>query len=438
MMLDHLGESEAAAAILRAIETLMTEGGPRTRDLGGQSGTEEVGKALADLRGMRITATRSGSPLGQALAVPPEAWAGKPVTVRRAVPPAQNGPPWWDVSFQPVMGDGRPLAIVGSITPAGEPPVRGGFELPASVGAVRGELAAGFGFDLLAGPSPAAERLMVLARHAASTTAPLWLVGEAGTGKKTLARVIHHHGPSKDRAFVAVDCGGLPAYLLEVQLFGRGGLAYGGHLGTVYLSDPAALPRELQDRLVTLFTVPRAKAPRLICGSAKPAAALAAAGTLLPRFHTALATLEVAVPPLRERLPDLPRLVDRLVPRFSLTPNPLPLTPALLEVLRAHPWPGNLRELADVLQGAAAKAGDSPLSADHLPRRLRERLLAVAPPRDKPPTLDAVLEAVERRLIQHALSQADGAQAAAATRLGIPRARLWRRAVALGLAKGEA
>ncbi len=389
-----------------------------------------TGKTLAALRGMRITATRSGSPLGQALAVPPETWGGKPVTVRRAVPPRGDGPPWWDVSFQPVMGDGRPLAVVGCVTPAGEPSVRGGFKLPAAVGALRAEVAGAFGFDLLAGPSPVAERLMTQARHAASTAAPLWLVGEPGSGKRTVARVVHHHGPTKDRAFVAVDCAGLPGYLLEVQLFGRGGLAYGGHLGTVYLSDPAALPRELQDRLLTLFTVPRPKAPRLVCGSTRPAAELVAADTLLPKFHTTLAVLEVRIPPLRDRLADLPRLIDRLLPRFGLSA----LATGTLDVLRAHPWPGNLRELADVLQTAAVKAGDTPLSPDHLPRRLREQLLAVGPPRDKPPSLDTVLEAVERRLIQHALTQANGAQAAAATRLGVPRARLWRRAVALGLA----
>ncbi len=392
-----------------------------------------TGKKLSDLRGMRVTATRSGSPLGQALAVPPEAWAGKPVTVRRAIPPRGDGPPWWDVSFAPVMGDGKPLAVVGSITVAGEPPARGGFKLPAAVGTLRGELAGAFGYDLLAGTSTVAERLVAQARFAATTTAPLWLTGEPGSGKRTVARIVHHHGPTRERAFVAVDCGGLPGYLLEVQLFGRGGLAYGGHLGTVYLSDPAALPRELQDRLLTLFTVPRPKAPRLICGATTTAAELVATGTLLPRFHTALSVLEVRVPPLRDRLDDLPRFTDRLLARFSLTPGPWPLAPAVLDVLRAHRWPGNLRELAGVLQAAVAKAGDTPLSADHLPRRLRERLLA-GPPREKSPTLDAVLEAVERQLIRHALAQADGAQATAAARLGVPRARLWRRAVALGLA----
>jgi hypothetical protein len=388
-----------------------------------------TGKPLANVRGMRLSALRSGSPLGQALAVPPEAWARSPTTVRRAVPPACDGPPWWDISFVPVMGDSRPLAVVGSIAPVGEPPARGGFRLPAAVGAIAGELAAAFGFDLLAGSSPLAERLVSQARHAAATTAPLWLVGEPGSGKRTVARVVHHHGPTRERAFWAVDGAGVPGYLLEMQLFGRGGLAYGGHLGTVYLADPAALPRDTQERLAHLFSVPRPKAARLICGAAAPAADLVAAGKLVPKFHTQLSTLEVRVPPLRDRPDDLPKLLDRLASRSGVGPA----SPDALALLRGYPWPGNLRELAAVLYDP----GEGPLTADALPRRFREHQLAAEAVKPAAhPKLDAVLEAVERRLIQHALALADGNQQLAATRLGVPRPRLWRRAVALGLTKG--
>jgi DNA-binding NtrC family response regulator len=397
-----------------------------------------VGKPLSQARGMRLTALKSGTALGQALAPPAEAWGGRPCQARRPVPPADAGPPWWDIAFTPFAGPGgRVLGVLGTVAVVGEKGPRGSFKLPAAVAELAAAHAGGFGFDRLAGPTPATERLLSQARLAAATTAPVWVVGEPGTGKETLARVVHHNGPTRDRAFLGVDCHGVQPYLIETQLYGKGGLAYGGHLGTVYLKDPAALPRDLQERLAGLFTVPRPKAPRLVCGATASPAELVAAGALVAKFHTALSVLELRVPPLRDRLDDLPLLTDRLLDRF-LTPAGLKPTLAddALPVLRAHRWPGNVRELADVLADAVSAAGDSPVSAGHLPRAVRERFLIAAgppPPAAKSWTLDAVLEAVERRLIELALKQAGGSQTAAAERLGVFRARLGRRIEALGL-----
>ncbi|MFO0849699.1 MAG: sigma 54-interacting transcriptional regulator [Gemmataceae bacterium] len=389
-----------------------------------------TGKTLAQARGMRLTALKSGSALGQALAPPAEAWAGRPCQARRPVPPADAGPPWWDVAFTPFAGDGgKVLGVLGAVTAVGEKGPRGSFKLPAAVAELAAAHAAGFGFDRLAGPTPATERLVAQARLAAATTAPVWIVGEPGTGKETLARVVHHAGPTRERAFFGVDCHGIQPYLIETQLFGKGGLAYGGHLGTVYLKDPAALPRDLQERLAGLFAVPRPKAPRLICGATSPAAELVAAGRLVPTFHTALSVFELHVPPLRERLADLPRLVDRLPDKPTLADDVWP-------VLRSYYWPGNVRELAELIADAAAAAGNGAVTAAHLPRVVRERhLIASVPPlpAKKPWTLDGVLEAVERRLIELAMWQANGSQTAAAEQLGVFRARLGRRIEALGL-----
>ena len=254
----------------------------------------------------------------------------------------------------------------------------------------------------------------------------MWLLGESGSGKETAARVIHHAGPNRDRTFVGVDCTGIQPFLVESVLFGHGGLLASGHIGTLYLKDPAALPRDLQQKLADCFTENQT-APRLISGSTRSAQEEAAAGKLVSEFHTALSVLELRVPPLRERLDDLAKLVARFLPGVKVDAK-------ALDVLRVQPWAGNLRELADALAEAAKAASDGPVKREHLPRELRVRAgieVLAAPP--KPLTLDPLLEAVEKRLIQLALHRANNHQTDAADLLGIFRARLWRRLEALGV-----
>jgi transcriptional regulator with PAS, ATPase and Fis domain len=391
-----------------------------------------TGKPLTKIRGMRVSARRSASPLGQALAAPPEVWAGQTARSRRPVPPAESGPPWWDVTFVPLPGDGRMLGVIGLVSPVGER-ARGGPKVSPALADLRREHAAAYPFELFAGPSPASERLLNQARLAAQVTAPVWIVGEPGSGKETLARVIHHNSPTRERAFLGLDCAGLQPALVESLLFGKGSLAGSGRLGTVYLKDPAALPANLQDRLAGLHTAAKANLPRLVCGSARPAVEEVRAGRLIPPFHTALAVLELRLPPLRERLDDLPAVTDRLLDRFADKPA---VAEDVWSVLRSYDWPANLRELADVLGQAVRRAEGGPVTRDHLPRLVREKHLIASEPHPaagKTWTLDGVLEAVEKRLIELALRKTGNSQTEAAELLGVFRARLWRRMEALAI-----
>ena len=384
-----------------------------------------AGVKLADTLGLVCSARRHGTPLAAALAPTPDALAGKPDKARRPAPPLVTGPPWWDVSFTPLAGDdGTVIGFVGSITVVGEPVPASARKIPAAVAAVRERHAGHFTFDLLAGPSPATERFVSQLRHAANSDAPVWLVGEPGAGKETAARVIHHAGTRREKAFLGIDCRGLQPFLIESLLFGHGGLADSGRVGTVFLKDPAALPRDLQQRIAELFTEGKAGGPRLVCGSNRTAAEDVTNGNLRPEFHTALSVLELRVPPLRDRKEDLPRLVAHFLPGVVVEL-------AVFEVFAALPWPGNLRELRAVLLDAAPPTG--PLKRDHLPHELRVRagLPAVSP--KPPPKLDAVLEAVEKRLIRAALAKAGGNATKAADALGVFRTRLLRRIEALGL-----
>lgn len=386
------------------------------------------------LRGMRISARRSAGLLSQSLAPPAEVWAGREAQVRRIAPDADTGPPWWDFSFLPLPDDqGRILAVLGTLRVHGEFNRSASAVLPA-IGELRRQHAATFPLDLFTSQTPDGQRLGVQIRHAATSLAPVWIIGEPGTGKETLARVIHQAGPGRDRPFVALDCESIQPYLLESILFGKGGILAGG-ISTVFLKYPARLPRDLQQRLVETWTAPESRIPRVISASGQPAIQDVQAGQLIPEFHTQLSVWELTLPPLRDRLDDLPRLMDTLLRRVPSLSTPEVANDALLS-LQAHRWPGNIRELDQVLTTARERAGSGPIRREHLPRSVQESSLLTSPghsTESRTWTLDGVLESTERRLIQLAMSRANGSLTEAAAALGIFRTRLTRRIEALGL-----
>lgn len=389
-----------------------------------------TGVKLKEALGMVCSRRRHSTPLAAAMAPTPEAVAGRPDRARRPAPPGRNGPPWWDVTFAPLAATanegatGKELyGVVGFVAVVGEPVPAAQKKVPPQVFALRDRRASHFTPELLEGESHAAARLVGQARLAASLTAPLWIVGAPGSGKETVARVVHHTSGSRDRAFVGIDCVGLQPYLIESMLFGYGGLGASDRVGTVYLRDPAALPRDLQQRLADHFG--GHASIRLVCGSARPAADGVAAAELVPAFQTALSAFELRVPPLRERLDDLPWLADAMLGR--------PLDPGALAVLRAHDWPGNLRELAEVLHEAVKVADAGPVLREHLPHALRVKVGLVRAPAPKSLNLEELLEAVEKKVIQLALRKANNHQTEAAELLGVFRAKLWRRLDALGI-----
>lgn len=406
----------------RSRSALFVVGGDRRLRYANPAWEAVTGTAFAPLRGMRVSPRKSSADLSNALAPPPEAWAGQLARVRRAAPGRTDGPPWWDLTFIPLLGDGdgRVLAVVGMLEVVGPTPTLPRVKVPEPLAAVQAAHAAFYTLDRLAGPSAITERLVSQVRAAAVGEMPVWMSGEIGTGKETIARVIHHNSPRREQAFVGLECGGLQPYLIDGLLFGKGGAAGGRVVGTLYLKNPHELPPATQDRILNWCD--STAGPRLICGSTSSASELVAGGKLARPFHTRYSAFEIVVPPLRSRLDDLPRMLDRLgVP---------PPAAEELAMLRAYSWPGNLRELAEVV----GKAGGSALQKEHLPRVIRERhLIASLPPPPPVRALDDLLAAVEMRLISVALAEANGNQTLAAERLGIPRGRLVRRMAEYGL-----
>jgi DNA-binding NtrC family response regulator len=282
-------------------------------------------------------------------------------------------------------------------------------------------------------------RLAEQVRLAATLNTPVTLVGEEGSGKESVARVLHFQSPRREQAFAALDCARLPPDAVADLLTAP----HGGPLraaGSLYLHEPQHLPHDLQTELAA--AVGRSGSARLFVGVCGDLDDASLAARFSADFWCAVSVLVLRVPPLRDRRADLPLLVERFLLRAApLVETPVrELTPAAWEVLHAYSWPGNLRELYAALSSACLAATSGIIDAEHLPAplRLSQRLAESSDADDERPIpLDDLLKQTERRLIQLALQRARGNKTRAAELLGVWRPRLMRRMVALGLIEAE-
>jgi DNA-binding NtrC family response regulator len=388
-----------------------------------------TGKTLEALRGAYcLPRKKKGTgplrALLQTLAPPPEAMEGRLVTLRRPVPPQRLGPPWWEITFIPLRDESGLTGILSCIRAVARleepaaPPV-----LNESLAAVRQSAAAAYSFDLLDSESNAMHRVAAQARLASKLKTPLWFSGEPGTGKETIARIVHFNGATREHTFLCVDCGGLQPFLIRNMLFGLAGQV-GARLGTVYLKDPEMLPRDLQSELHEWYEE-QDDPPRIICGSTITGDACVMDGRFLEELVAAFNVLEIRLPPLRERVVDLGRLAIDMLRRENAEQKAPELAADALDRLTRHNWPGNLRELSMVLREAFKESTGGRIEASHLPLYLRAP--STLPPPKPSPNLDEVLETVEARMIRIALLKAKGNKTEAADLLGIQRSRLIRR-----------
>jgi DNA-binding NtrC family response regulator len=396
---------------------------------------------------------------------PPEVLKGEPAHARRRI----DGPSasWWDIEFLPLSGPDGILCIVGKIVGAPMPSSGVYTPFPEALRKLRDQLAKGltpekmaelwtaerivglrerrarlFRLDLMDSPLPAMRRVVNQARLAAGMSRGVYLVGEAGVGKTWLARAVHQGSSVHERAFARLDCSRLPSAGWADTLFGNAGLLRRPGVGTLYLKELPRLSHELQLRLLGWLEQAAGDSgtavPRIMAGSTASPLAEVHSGRLLDKLYAAIVHLVIELPPLRERLADLPNLVERLVHRISgATARGIAcLTPAAWELIREHRWVGNLRELDCVLSGCLARTTGDRIDVPDLPTYLRQAVTldgAPAPPSDRPIPLDSILERVERRLIDLALSRSRRNKTRAAELLSVWRPRLLRRIEALGL-----
>lgn len=285
------------------------------------------------------------------------------------------------------------------------------------------------------------------------TEVTITLAGETGVGKDILAHVLHEQSARAPGPFVVFDCGAVAANLAESELLGheRGSFtgavtAHAGaferaHGGTLFLDEVAELPLDLQPRLLRALESRKVRRVggrqerrievRVIAATHRDLRSEVAAGRFREDLYFRLAVAVVSVPPLRERLEDLPQLVHGLL--VDLGRGELRVSEATLAALRAHPWPGNVRELKNALACSVAfvDPDTSTLEPRHL-RLLHPRSLE-DPGLDGLPLGGQMLERIERAAIRQTMLQTDGNKVFAARTLGIAVSTLYEKLRKYGL-----
>ncbi|BFT59628.1 sigma 54-interacting transcriptional regulator [Pseudomonas moorei] len=278
----------------------------------------------------------------------------------------------------------------------------------------------------------------------ARSQAPVYISGESGSGKELVARLIHERGPRGHRPFVPVNCGAIPSELMESEFFGhrkgsfsgaiedKPGLFQAAHGGTLFLDEVADLPLPMQVKLLRAIQEKAVRSVggqqeemvdvRILCATHKDLSAEVAAERFRQDLYYRLNVIELRVPPLRERRDDIEPLASHVLMRLAAdTGQPAAtLHPQALDALKNYRFPGNVRELENMLERAHTLCENKQIEASDL--RLAEgNCAAEAGLRDltQIDNLEAYLENVERQLILQALEETRWNRTAAAQRLNL-------------------
>jgi two-component system NtrC family response regulator len=298
------------------------------------------------------------------------------------------------------------------------------------------------GFGELLGRSEPMQRLYRTIEKVGATDATVLVVGESGTGKELVARTLHRASRRSGRPFVAVNCAAIPETLIESELFGHEkGSFTGAHRrregrfeeadgGTLFLDEIASMPLPLQATLLRVlqercFTRVGgsgvvANDVRVIAASNRDLPALLARGEFREDLYYRLNVVPIELPPLRDRLEDVPLLaaafLEQASARHGIEVRPLP--PAVLRALMEHGWPGNVRELANAVERLVLLAEDGRVALDDLPPEVRRAGSGEAS-QFRLPAEGVAWEILEADLLRQALERSRGNRAAAARLLGL-------------------
>ena len=309
------------------------------------------------------------------------------------------------------------------------------------------------------GDAPSFRAAMELAATVADSDVTVLLQGETGTGKEVLARFIHDTSRRRDEPFVAVNCAALPEALLESELFGHEKGAFTGAIrqhrgrfelagaGTLLLDEVAEMSPAVQAKLLRVLqeqtferlggSKPIHSKARVIAATRRDLAAEMAAGRFRDDLYYRLKVVPITIPPLRERPGDVILLADHFAARAGeQRGEPLRFAPEALDCLARYPWPGNVRELEHLVRRLAAVVRDTVITSDDLPDEYRgsSRTGPAAPAEiELTGTLAEMMEAYERRILEHLLARCDGHRGKIAELLGITRKNLWEKLKRHGL-----
>lgn len=311
---------------------------------------------------------------------------------------------------------------------------------------LREELRSRPGFGGLVGVSPRMERVYKLIQKVAQHTYPVLITGESGTGKELVARSIHFSGPRKNKLFAPVDCSSLTPSLIETELFGhvkgaftgahsaKQGLFEAAGEGTLFLDEIGELPIDLQSKLLRALQEREIKPvgstervgirARVIAATNRDLDSAIRTGAFRQDLYFRLNVVQIKLPPLRERKADIPLLVSTFLEKFSDPARPIhTISEDAMRRIMSYDWPGNIRELENVIERAVALGSGPILHVGDLPSNLQ---YAAA---EKLVEADELvpLETLERRAIFRALQETSGDKLAAARLLGIGKTTLYRK-----------
>ncbi len=326
---------------------------------------------------------------------------------------------------------------------------------------LRGQVSRLAGTGELIGNSRAMRELRELIARVAPTNATVLITGETGTGKELVARATHAASKRAERPFVAVNCAGLPETLLESELFGhergaftgadrrRQGVFEAAHTGTLFLDETAEMSLALQAKLLRVLvdgvvvrvgsTVPRVVDVRIVAATNRDLERRMREGLFREDLYYRLNVVPISVPPLRARREDLPLLVQHFLAAAGrdLKVPPRTILPSAMRKLEAYSFPGNVRELRNLVERATILARGTEIDAPDLPLQpvdsgaaggaateWGDALQTIAAKLPGHLDLQATMERLEEALVRRALDAAGGVQAEAARMLGISRSHL--------------
>jgi DNA-binding NtrC family response regulator len=330
------------------------------------------------------------------------------------------------------------------------------------------KISATLGFEEIVGSAPQFRAALAIAAKAARARIPVLIEGESGVGKEVVAEAVHAASPRAKKPMIAVNCGAIPANLVESELFGHEKGSFTGAFtrqvgkfqdadgGTLFLDEVGELPLDAQVKLLRVLQsgevqpigarMARDVDVRIIAATNKTLIDEVEAGRFREDLYYRLNVVQVTIPPLRERKADIPALARHLLARIAQQPGlrGLGITDAALDLLISYAWPGNVRQLQNALFRAAVLCDGDALTAADFPHIASKATIGQLATTSNTPAAGGItlyeadgnlrtLEAIEADVIRLAIGHYRGRMTEVARRLGIGRSTLYRKLAELGI-----
>jgi len=313
---------------------------------------------------------------------------------------------------------------------------------------LRREVEAKYVYANLIGTSAPMKAVYEVIRRVAPTKSNVLITGESGTGKELVAKAIHFNSPRRDKPFVTVNCGAIPAELLESELFGHlkgsftgayhdtRGLFEAAHRGSIFLDEIGETPHSIQVKLLRAIQDKTFKPVggiedvivdvRVLAASNRDLEAAVKTGAFREDLFYRLNVIQIKVPPLRNRSEDVPVLIRHFIGLYAkeVGKNIKDIAPEAERLLLAYDWPGNVRELENAIERAVSLAQTDTIMATNLPEKIRNAQaicqgLPAIPFPESGINMETILQELERGLIEEAMQRSGGIKKKAAELLGV-------------------